>query len=220
MALSKLQRAPRNPKDHDLGQLHVSVDRFGYVTPQLIDERTGWLVAGHGRLETLQQKKERGESPPLRVVERDGDWFVPVIRGVSFNSEAEAEAYLLADNKHVEAGGWKIDELSQMLQDLHSRGESLEGLGFYDHDIETLLNAEWAPPEASGDLEDFSRDSANSGGKELRFTASQWETLIAAILRVRESKMLGEEAPSEGSAEWIDDATALTILAEQYLASL
>jgi hypothetical protein len=33
VALSKLQRAPRNPKAHDLGLLDRSMRRFNYVEP-------------------------------------------------------------------------------------------------------------------------------------------------------------------------------------------
>ncbi len=44
----------RNSKDHDVGEISKSVSRFGFVEPLIIDERTGKLVAGHGRLKTLR----------------------------------------------------------------------------------------------------------------------------------------------------------------------
>ncbi len=94
MPLSALLRAPRNPKSHDIGVIHQSLGRFGYVEPIAINERTGRIVAGHGRLDTLQQKKALGERPPARVVEKQGEWFVPVLRGVEFASDDEAEALL------------------------------------------------------------------------------------------------------------------------------
>ena len=68
MPLDKLQRWPRNPKAHDLGALHVSINRFGFITPLIVDERTGKLAAGHGRLDALQQMKARGADPPARIV--------------------------------------------------------------------------------------------------------------------------------------------------------
>jgi hypothetical protein len=118
MALSELLRAPRNPKSHDIDVIHQSLDRFGYVEPIARNERTGRIVAGHGRLDTLQQKKALGERPPARVVEREGEWFVPVLRGVEFQSDAEAEAYLLASNQSTIAGGWDEGELVKVLADL------------------------------------------------------------------------------------------------------
>ena len=51
LPLSAMVRWPRNPKGHDLGELHGMIARFGYVMPMLIDEGTGRLVAGHGRLD-------------------------------------------------------------------------------------------------------------------------------------------------------------------------
>ena len=55
--LEGLVRAPRNPKQHDLGVLQASLDRFGFVAPIILDERTGRLVAGHGRLDALEKLK-------------------------------------------------------------------------------------------------------------------------------------------------------------------
>lgn len=180
MALRELERWPRNPKDHDLPELQRSMDRFGFTLPVMVDERSGRLVAGHGRLEALQVKKENGETPPTRVEEReDGEWYVPVIRGIEFNSPEEAEAYLLADNRHVEAGGWKLDELSQMLQELNGEGVSLAGLGWQDYELEPLLAAEWTPPLANSSLEDFQRDDGEGrgGGHTIKLTAEQWHQI-------------------------------------------
>jgi hypothetical protein len=105
LPLSALLKAPRNPKDHDIPLLHDSFSRFGYVEPVAINERTGRLVAGHGRLQALQQAKAKGELPPNRVEARDDDWYVPVLRGISFDTDAEAEAYLVVSNQATAAGG-------------------------------------------------------------------------------------------------------------------
>ena len=58
--------------------------RFGYVAPMILDERTGRLVAGHCRLESLKRAKSAGKAPPKRVRVENGDWLVPVVRGVAF----------------------------------------------------------------------------------------------------------------------------------------
>lgn len=136
--LGKLRRWPRNPKDHSLGDIHQSYDRFGYVAPMLLDERTGRLVAGHGRLDALQQRKATGKPAPERIATRDGQWLVPVVRGVSFASDEEAEAYGIADNRLVEAGGWNDAALAQVLADL-AAGPGLEGIGFDGDDLDALL---------------------------------------------------------------------------------
>jgi DNA modification methylase len=156
MPLGKLARAPRNPKAHDLGTLQQSLGRFGYVAPVLIDERTGHLVAGHGRVEALERAKAAGQAPPARVQVRDGEWLVPVVRGVGFADEREAEAYLLADNQLTIAAGWG-DGLENMLRELRD-ADALLGTGFSDTDLGKLFRrslVEDAParPDLAGELQ-------------------------------------------------------------------
>ena len=107
LPLSEIKRAFRNPKEHDLGEIHESMERRGFTSPMLMDDRSGRLVAGHGRLEALVQRKKDKKEPPRRIrVREDGEWLVPVVRGLRFKNAAEAEAYLIADNRIVELGGW------------------------------------------------------------------------------------------------------------------
>lgn len=140
MPLSSLAKRKRNPKDHDIGVLHQSFNRFGMVNPFIIDEANGELVAGHGRLDTLMQKKKAGEAPPARVVVKGKEWLVPVVRGVSFASYREAEAYLLADNRTCELGGWNAKELTDLLSEFAKDGEDmLAGIGFDMNDLSNLM---------------------------------------------------------------------------------
>jgi len=141
ISLEDLQKWPRNPKDHDLGAIHQSMSRFGFVNPFIIDERTGKLVVGHGRLDILQQMKAGGQEPPERITIKDNLWLVPVVRGISFDSDLETEGYLIADNRLTELGGWREDKLSEVLSDLATQGkEMLNGIGFDDDDIDSLIN--------------------------------------------------------------------------------
>lgn len=139
--LTEIDRWPRNPKLHDVRQLSASVERFGFVQPFLVDEKTGRLVAGHGRLETLTSMKQRGTPPPEYVQVQGGDWLVPVVRGVAFESEQEAEAYLIADNRLQEIGGWDDKMLARMLAEASANveGAQLTGLGFTDDQMRSLL---------------------------------------------------------------------------------
>ena len=123
-------RWPRNPKDHDIHELRKSFNRFGFVAPVLFDETTCKLVAGHGRLDTLAFIKRKGEEPPRGVKVEGSNWLVPVLRGVAFKDPSEAEAYLLADNRLSEIGGWKRDILDSMLQEMVDVDGLLEGTGF------------------------------------------------------------------------------------------
>lgn len=138
--LEEVRRWPRNPKLHDDAALERSLQRHGFVAPLLQDERTQKLVAGHGRLTALESLRAAGEAPPARVrVDAKGRWLVPVVRGVSFATAADAEAYLLADNRLVEAGGWDQDLLREIVRDLDSSGMELDGLGWSDSALDALL---------------------------------------------------------------------------------
>ncbi len=126
----EVQKWPRNPKDHDIHETKKSFHRFGFTKPILIDEGTGKLVAGHGRLETLEVIRNRGEVRPNGIKEVDGKWLIPVLRGVKFDDPYEAEAYLLADNRLSEIGGWKRDVLKEVLSDMDGIDGILDGTGF------------------------------------------------------------------------------------------
>tara|TARA_B100000424_G_scaffold192207_1_gene149819 strand:+ start:530 stop:1171 length:642 start_codon:yes stop_codon:yes gene_type:complete len=128
--ITEIKEADINVKDHDLGAIHESMNRFGFTSPLLLNEKTGQLVAGHGRLQALLQKKQLKEEAPANIkVDDNDDWYVPVIRGVSFKNEQEAQAYLIADNRLTELGGWNNDELVKELEKLAEQS-SLDGTGF------------------------------------------------------------------------------------------
>ena len=138
--LSDIAEADVNPKDHDIGAIHESMNRFGFTSPLLMNEATGKLVAGHGRVEALTQKKQFNEEPPANIrVADDGDWLVPIIRGVSFKDENEAQAYLLADNRLVELGGWNTNVLLEELEKLAEESD-LTGTGFDNSDIQQMYD--------------------------------------------------------------------------------
>src|ERR1700674_5867681 len=83
LSLSGLKPATRNPKSHQVETVLASMERFGYVAPMILDERSGRLAAGHGRLESLKRAKRAGQKPPDRIRVAGAEWLVPVVRGVA-----------------------------------------------------------------------------------------------------------------------------------------
>jgi len=139
MPLDAIAPADLNPKRHhvDLGS---SIDRFGFADAPILDERTGKLVAGHGRCEALAARRDRGEDPPEGVrLDPDGLWLVPVQRGWSSRSDAEAAAFLVAHNRIGEAGGWDDAELAKLLEGLGEAQVETSGLGFSDKELAALM---------------------------------------------------------------------------------
>ena len=88
--LSKLISLPRNPKAHNLGDIHQSINRFGFVTRIIVNDVTNHIIAGHGRVNTLRQKKLAGEQPPDGIEVRPDDWYVPTDRIEIPEKEEEA----------------------------------------------------------------------------------------------------------------------------------
>lgn len=136
--LSKLMEWPGNPKEHDLDTLGESFERFGFIEPILYDEKTKRIVAGHGRREKLLAWKDSGKPPPDRIEVRGKDWYVPVLRGISFENAHEAEAYLLASNQTVMKGGYNATALAEMLS---RHAKDAHGIGWRADEITDLVAA-------------------------------------------------------------------------------
>lgn len=132
---------PNNPKDHDIEALIGSFIRFGFRDPPEIDEATETMVAGHGRCEALEAMDKTKAQPPRGIkVAPNGEWLVPVVRGLSFENELERDAYIIAANQHTINGGWKFDVLTEMLGRIGSQTElGTSGLGFEQVELDNLL---------------------------------------------------------------------------------
>jgi DNA modification methylase len=140
LLVAELPEAVRNPKSHDEDGIAASIDRFGYVEQVVIDERTGRLVSGHGRRADLLRREAAGEQPPDGIdVDDGGRWLVPVSRGWSSSSDAEAEAFVVAANRLVERGGWQLDLLTEVLKDLSTTDLGLTGVGYTSDELDVLV---------------------------------------------------------------------------------
>ena len=137
--LDEIIEADNNPKDHDLGVIYQSINRFGFTNPIMLNEATGKLLAGHGRLQALKLIKDANDPVPDRIIEEDGRWMVPVIKGINIDNPAEAQAYLLADNRLTELGGWNNIDLIESLNEIMEKTGDLDGTGYDLEDIDTIL---------------------------------------------------------------------------------
>jgi DNA modification methylase len=140
--LDDIKFAARNPKGHDITGIGGSIDTHGMGELPLVDERTGQLVAGHGRIEALRARHKAGGAPPDGLTVRDdGMWLAPVVRGWSSKSDAAAESYLIGSNQWTVIGGWDdLDELGRMLSALADTDVALlAATGYTEDDIAKLL---------------------------------------------------------------------------------
>lgn len=140
LPLAELTADPRNPKAHDDEVIEKSIGRFGMLDPIVRDERTGFIVSGHGRSKSLTAMEKRGETAPegVRTDPETGAWLVPVVVGWGSRTDAEAGAALIALNRTTELGGWVDDALLDLLDDLADMDEGLDGVGFSDLEVADL----------------------------------------------------------------------------------
>lgn len=133
--LDHLLADPANPKSHSVETIDASIGRFGVIDQIVRDDRTGYIISGHGRHETLTAMRNRGETAPDGVrVDASGHWLVPVVVGWASRTDAEARAALIALNRSTELGGWVDDALLDLLDGL----DDYEGVGFTETDTDDL----------------------------------------------------------------------------------
>lgn len=143
---------PENEKAHDLPDIKESIRRHGFTTPAEVDERTGKIGAGHGRIEALWEMHRNGEPTPKRLEldDRGDEWLVPLLRdALDTADDLDAAAYRVGANRLTEKGGWVHDKLTASLSALRD-AKRLEGTGYTPPDIDSLLASmpRQAPTEA------------------------------------------------------------------------
>lgn len=156
--LAELKHAARNPKRHDVAYLAgaIGAPDTGLVDLPIIDERTGHLLAGHGRLKALEALYEKDPQHPPRGVTLEISttspapvWFVEVVRGWSSRDDAHAEAVLVALNRAPERGGWDFGELGLLLRDLPDTVLDLSGFSL--DDVDTAIRKAGTTPRNLAD---------------------------------------------------------------------
>lgn len=153
VALSEIKRARRNPKRHDAEEIEASLHRFGVGELPLIDERTGLLVAGEGRVNQLDAMyaADRTKPPGGIQVSATGEWLVPVVTGWASTDDAEADAYLITSNRLGPRGGWDGLDLADMLHGL----DDLTGVGYSQAELDDLFAASGYLDDAAAMLDEL-----------------------------------------------------------------
>lgn len=189
MDLDSLQEDPANPKAHEMQLLGDSVGRFGFIEPMILDERTGYLISGHGRRATLLRMREDGEAPPDGVVtgDEEGVWLAPVTRGWASRSDAEAHAALAALNRIGERGGWNDADLLTLLDDVSGSETGLLGVGFTDNDLAVLRRLAEAEAVYSIGVSDMLDEFKAVSGQDAVEYAQEYEAKVVVFLRDKEA---------------------------------
>ncbi|GAA5070315.1 ParB N-terminal domain-containing protein [Streptomyces similanensis] len=139
--LDTLPPALRNPKRHELELIIDSIAMHGLVEIPVVDERTQRTLHGHGRRESLLEMCSRGMPLPSGLmIDEDGSWLVPVLRGWASKTEAEAEALAIKLNRLPGEGGWDPREFAAVLEDLATNeAELFDSLAIPHDEIDKML---------------------------------------------------------------------------------
>ena len=124
-ALKPQDRNARTHTKRQLNQIANSIKRFGFTNPILTDDNLS-ILAGHGRLEAA------------KIL---GLTTVPSIR-LSYMSDPEKRAYVIADNQIALKAGWDREILAIEMQELINIGFEVELTGFETAEIDLMLE-EW-----------------------------------------------------------------------------
>jgi hypothetical protein len=157
-----LKPNPRNPNKHSPEQIAILakiIQHQGWRSPIVVSQRSGLVVAGHGRLEVALH---------LGVKQVPVDFQM-------FASDDDETAHLLADNKVGELAEMDFEEVSKLLKELKLGDLTLTG--FPQHELDMLLSAEWTPGAHSAAL--VSKGGDNS--VLVKFTKAQWKVLSPHI---------------------------------------
>lgn len=116
----------KNPRKNDraVDAVAESIRQFGFNVPIVCDQDLR-VVAGHVR---------------LKAAKKLGLERVPVIQLQL--TDAQRDAFAIADNKTGEIADWDSDALADILKDLESVEIDLPSLGFSDTELQALLEPE------------------------------------------------------------------------------
>ena len=125
VSVDSLNPNPKNPNKHPDSQIELlskNIKYLGWRHPITVSKRSGFIVAGHGRLIAA---KELG----VQIVPVDYQ---------DFNSDADEMAVLVADNRLAELSETSEEDLKNILSELDGKIE-IDLTGFSDAEVEQLL---------------------------------------------------------------------------------
>lgn len=128
-SIHELRLDPKNPRLHSAKQIRQiahSIQSFGFNVPILVDSK-GKVIAGHGRVMACQQL----------------GWTEVSTITLEHLSEAQARAFMIADNRLTENSTWDERLLAEQLKELSAidLDFSLEATGFEVGEIDLRIES-------------------------------------------------------------------------------
>lgn len=137
VSVLEIQSHPDNPRKGDLSFVRKSIREHGFYGAIVVQASTKHILVGNQRWEAA--KKEGIKEVPVVWVDVDDDM---------------AKRILLVDNKSADRATWDHHQLAAMFKVWEDQGEDYSSLGWEDHEIESLLKAEWSSDNGESVAED------------------------------------------------------------------
>ena len=139
---SELKPNPKNPNTHtelQIERIGKIIKEQGWRSPIVVSQTTGFVVAGHGRLEAA--KKLGLTQVPVSIQK--------------FDSEAQEYAHMLADNRLAELADMDNTKLKDLIQELDTGEIDLELTGYSNSEIGSLMSQVFQGENGPTPIEDL-----------------------------------------------------------------
>mgnify|MGYP003149845855 CR=1 FL=1 len=169
--LVDLVEHPSNPNKHgdkQIALLSKIIRNQGWRNPVIVSKRSGFIVAGHGRLAAA--KLLNVEAVPVDYQD--------------FANEAEEHAHLIADNRIAELAEIDSNELAGLLRDLEGKID-LDLTGFDEVSLDDILTA--TEPEAA----EVDAEPQIDKAEELQ---AKWKTELGQVWKLGDHRLLCGDA--------------------------
>lgn len=120
--IASIKPHPRNAKLHDVEEISGSIADFSFADVVVVQKSSGYVIAGHGRLEALT--KLGATEVPAVFVDLDDE---------------DAGRFRLRHNASHDAGGYDQSLLASVLQEYRESERGLEATGYTDVALDELL---------------------------------------------------------------------------------
>ena len=171
----------RNAKKHpqeQIDKIKKSIQEFGFISPCLID-RQNRIIAGHGRVQAAKQL---------------GFKTVPCVY-IEGLTEEQRQAYIIADNRLTELGGWDEELVKEELLQLNESGFDVSLTGFsLDEFVDNIDGFE----EPEDNLEVLPESHVHICGVSAFGTQS--DTVLVAKLQQEQADHILSVIENEGTA--------------------
>lgn len=158
MSLSDIKPFDNNPRFNNEAVILVakSIQNFGFGVPIQVD-KNNIIICGHTRFEAA--KKIGLEKVP--VIVRDD------------LTDEQVKAYRIADNKTAEYAQWDMNKLQVEVNELDNQGFDITSLGFFNEDLERILNGDMLADTPENDNTTGLSDADKVDDEELKTTDSK-----------------------------------------------